>query len=603
VGRTLLVPKIDETVSYAGCVVPLAVNRWADGTVDPRGNVNIESFWLEGTAPVWRFAFADALLEKRVWMSHGANATFVRYELKRASSAANLSLRVFVDGRDHHGSTKAGDSEPVEIVAAPGGFRFGRSAATRGLVTCTNMGWTIDGVWYYGFDLARERERGLDAADDHLCAAHGTIELEQGQSCTLQLLADDVAAADFDEAWESFTQRERALTQGWRATAIGARAPDWIERLVVAADQFFVKCPAGTTVIAGYPWFTDWGRDTMIALPGLALATGRPEIAKSVLRTFASYVDRGMIPNRFPDAGGAPEYNTVDATLWYVIALGEYWAATGDEAFVRELFSTLAEIVDWHVRGTRFGIRCDPADGLLAAGEPGVQLTWMDAKVGDFVVTPRTGKPVEISALWYNALCVVARAADLFGAAREPYDRLANQARAGFSRYWNEERGYCRDVLDGPTGDDDAFRPNQIFAVSLPEPLLAVAQMRRVVDACGRMLLTSYGLRSLAPADPRYRGRYEGDPAARDGAYHQGTVWGWLLGPFALAHYRAYGDARRALGFLDPLEDALSGYGVGTLGEIFDGDPPHEPRGCIAQAWTVAQALRAWTTLRKESNE
>jgi len=602
VGRVILIPKIDESVSYGGAEHPLGSNRWADGTIAPAGHLNIESFHLEGTSPVWRFACADAIVEKRIWMAHGANATFVRYGVERATAPLRLTFDVFVDGRDHHGSTRAGDP-PVEVSIEDDGFRFAAAGGARaGVVTCDGVSWTIDPVWYYGFDLARERERGLSHVDDHLRAASGTIELAQGQSCTIELRADEPADPRVDASCESFAAREADVIAGWRKAAgpAAGRAPAWIERLALAADQFVVDRAAGKTVIAGYPWFEDWGRDTMIALPGLALATGRPDVARSILETFAGFVDQGMIPNRFPDAGTTPEYNTVDATLWYVLALHDYWTATGDDECVRHLFPALAEIVDWHVRGTRFGIKADAADGLLAAGESGVQLTWMDAKVGDLVVTPRIGKPVEINALWLNALAAIAEMAQTAGAARAEYDRLAAHARSGMARFWNPAFGFCFDVIDGPSGYDAALRPNQLLAVSLAESALTNAQMRAVVDVCARALVTSYGLRSLAPDDPAYRGRYEGDPSSRDGAYHQGTVWAWLLGPFALAHRRAYGDPAQALAFLDPLEDALSGYGIGTLGEICDGDAPHAPRGCIAQAWSVAQALQAWTTLTKE---
>ena len=603
VGRALLIPKIDETISYGGSDYELGVNRWADGTIAPAGHLNIESFSLEGTMPVWRYACADAVIEKRIWMAHGSNAAYVRYAIERATVPVRLKLRVFVDGRDHHGSTRAGD-QSTDISVMAGGFRFGAAGGRySGIVACADVAWTLDPLWYYGYELARERERGLDHLEDHLCAAHGMIDLAPGRSCTVALRADEPADPGADASLEAFVRRERTIVTQWRDAAGGSAdgAPQWIERLAIAADQFIVDRGAGKTVIAGYPWFADWGRDTMIALPGLALVTGRADVARSILETFAGFVDQGMIPNRFPDAGSVPEYNTVDATLWYVLAVREYWTATGDDAFVRQLFPALADIVDWHVLGTRFGIRRDAADGLLAAGEPRVQLTWMDAKVGDWVVTPRIGKAVEINALWLNALVAIAQCADAADAKRAEYDRLAADARNGMSRFWNGAAGFCYDVIDGPSGDDASLRPNQIFAVSLAESVLTNAQMRGVVDACARSLVTSYGLRSLAPGDPAYRGRYDGDPQARDGAYHQGTVWAWLLGPFALAHHRAYGDAARALEFLEPIEDALTGYGLGTLGEIFDGDAPHAPRGCIAQAWSVAETLRAWTILTREA--
>jgi predicted glycogen debranching enzyme len=301
-----------------------------------------------------------------------------------------------------------------------------------------------------------------------------------------------------------------------------------------------------------------------------------------------------MLPNRFPNEGETPEYNTVDATLWYFEAIHAYHVATSDDALLRDLFPALQEIVEWHRRGTRHNIRLDPADGLLYAGEPGVQLTWMDAKVGNWVVTPRIGKPVEINALWYNTLCSMADFARRLNEPADHYEALAEQARASFARYWNETDGYCYDVLDGPDGNDASLRPNQLFAVSLPHSPLDARQQRAVVDVCARHLLTSHGLRSLAPDDPAYVGRYGGDQRQRDAAYHQGTVWGWLIGPFISAYLRAYGDRERARSFLRPLIHHLADHGVGSLSEIFDGDPPFTPRGCIAQAWSVAEVLRAW---------
>jgi predicted glycogen debranching enzyme len=317
-------------------------------------------------------------------------------------------------------------------------------------------------------------------------------------------------------------------------------------------------------------------------------------VAGRILKTFARFVDRGMLPNRFPDAGEAPEYNTVDATLWYVEAMRGYLAATNDEALLEDLFPVLEEIVRWHRQGTRYGIIVDPADGLLRSGEAGVQLTWMDAKIGDWVVTPRTGKAVEINALWYNALCAMREFARRLGRPADAWDALASQVRAGFARFWNEPAGHCFDVIDGPGGNDPALRPNQILAVSLPESPLSPGEQRRVVDACARHLLTSYGLRSLVPGHPQYRGRYGGGPFDRDAAYHQGPAWGWFLGPFALAHFRVHGDAQAAQAFLEPMAHHLADYGVGSIAEIFDGDPPFAPRGCIAQAWSISETLRAW---------
>ncbi len=367
-----------------------------------------------------------------------------------------------------------------------------------------------------------------------------------------------------------------------------ASEPGWfagaIDHLVLAADQFVVarQQPDGSpgrSVIAGYPWFGDWGRDTMISLPGLTLVTGRPEIARQILLTFARFVDRGMLPNRFPDAGEEPEYNTIDATLWYVEAIRAYHAATGDDSLLAELYPVLQDIVDWHRRGTRYNIHLDEADGLIYGGSAEVQLTWMDAKLDDWVVTPRIGKPVEINALWYNALCSLAGFARRLGhvADADAYDAMARQTRQGFQRFWNPELGYCYDVLDGPAGDDPSLRPNQLFAVSLPHSPLDEAQARAVVDVCARRLLTSHGLRSLAPDHPQYIGRYGGDRRTRDAAYHQGTVWGWLIGPFVSAHLRVHKNPDQARSFLMPMLQHLDGHCIGSMSEIFDGDPPFTP--------------------------
>jgi predicted glycogen debranching enzyme len=335
----------------------------------------------------------------------------------------------------------------------------------------------------------------------------------------------------------------------------------------------------------------------MIALPGLTLETGRLAAARSILTTFARFVDRGMLPNRFPDAGETPEYNTADATLWYVEAIRAYHAVTEDDGLLKELLPVLRSIFVCHRDGTRYGIRQDPRDGLLAAGEPGVQLTWMDARVGDWVVTPRIGKPVEINALWYNALRAMAGFARRLGEAAGEFDEQASWVAASFDRFWNAGDGWCFDVVDGPDGDDPSLRPNQILAVSLPFTPLRSERQRAVVDACARWLVTSYGLRSLARFHPAYQGRYGGDQRARDGGYHQGAVWSWLLGPFALAHYHVHGDAEAARSFLRPLADHLADHGLGSIAEIFDGDAPFTPNGCIAQAWGVAETLRAWQAL------
>ena len=339
----------------------------------------------------------------------------------------------------------------------------------------------------------------------------------------------------------------------------------------------------------------------MISLPGLTLTTGRFEVAKVILQTFAQYIDRGMLPNVFPDRGETPEYNTVDATLWYFEAIRDYVAHTNDQQLLIELYPALAEIIDWHRRGTRYNIHLDN-DGLIYAGETGVQLTWMDAKVGNWVVTPRIGKPVEINALWYNALVIMSQFAEYLGKSGQEYQKMAAQTKKGFQRFWHPNLNYCYDVLDTPDGDDDSLRPNQIFAVSLPvdqlgaslAPLLGDKQQKQIVDITAQRLLTSHGLRSLAPQHPDYVPVYGGDPLQRDGAYHQGTVWSWLIGHFVQAHLKVYNNPELARSFLLPMANHLQAGCIGSISEIFDGDAPFIPRGAFAQAWGVAEVLRGW---------
>jgi predicted glycogen debranching enzyme len=622
--RTLMLAKLDETAVYADRAYPLYTNRWADSTIEPHGYNCIESFHLEGTTPVWRYALADAILEKRIWMQQGANTTYIQYRLHRASQPIAIAVKALVNYRDYHHMTSAGDW-PVSLESLRRGVcvtAFDGAAPLYLLADATpEAKFRVSTPlynWHYGFNLAAEQRRGLDYCEDHLHAATFHFAIAPGQSLTLIASTEKNPELNGDTALELRQAGDRELLQKWSKAS---ESPDWINQLVLAADQFIVnrplrKEPEGKTIIAGYPWFSDWGRDTTIALPGLTICTGRWEIARSILRTFARYVDRGMLPNRFPDAGGAPEYNTADATLWYFEAVRAYCDCTGDDELLSELWPTLCEIVDWHANGTRYNIRVDPDDGLVYAGESGVQLTWMDAKIGDWVVTPRIGKPIELSALWYNAVQAMASFARKLGKPHNEYEQLGDRTAAGFDRFWNDSTGYCYDVLDGPDGHDISLRPNQIFAVSLPldsiprhsatslsagtrqetryTPLLAPVQRRAVVDACAQGLLTSHGLRSLSPQHPQYRGAYEGDQLQRDSAYHQGTAWGWLIGPFVLAHLHVYKDPAQARQFLEPMSHHITAGGVGSLGEIFEGDAPHWPRGCTAQAWTVAEVLRAW---------
>ena len=602
VGRTQLVSAIDEIVHYGGTSFSLATHRWASGAVDPKGFFLLEDFHLEASMPVWTYALADALLEKRVWMRQGENTTFITYTLLRGGAALEIEMKALVNYRDFHSLTHAGNWR-MKITPLEQGIRVEAfDGATPFYLKSSAPKCEPRHEWYLGYNFAEETARGLEDREDRLFAGLFRAKLEVGSSVTLVASTEAVASFDGETARAERANHDVKLFQEWQAKneAFAAEAPSWFWQLILAADQFIVRRglpeePDGHSVIAGYHWFGEWGRDAMIALPGLTLATGRASVARQILMAFSRYVDGGMLPNNFPDGGGKPEYNTVDATLWYFESIRQYFEATRDAMTLQKLFPVLASMIEAHIAGTRYNIHVDLADGLLSAGGPGVQLTWMDAKIGDWVVTPRAGKPVEINALWINALETMGGFARVLAKPNDAYERNAAKAKKSFQRFWNAERNCCFDVIDSPgIGNDASLRPNQIFAVSLPVSPLNPEQQKRVVDVCARYLLTSHGLRSLAPGEPGYSGRYEGSPHDRDAVYHQGTVWGWLLGPFALAHYRVYQDRETALRFLDPLGRQIQAGGLGTLSEIFDGDAPFTPRGCIAQAWTVAEVLRAW---------
>jgi predicted glycogen debranching enzyme len=612
VERTLMVAKLDVTVRYQERDFELACNEYADGTIAPHGFARLTTFQLEDGIPVWTYALGAARLEQRIWMAHGRNTTYVSFTLRHASQALELSLLPLCTYRDYHALTQGG--WPLEIVSEARGCRISATTTARAYRLLIDRGkFQAGGEWYWHFRHRIEAERGLDALEDLFRPGIFSARLAPNESITWIATAESDVPVPAPSALTTEANRRRSLVANAPATV-----PGWIRELTLAADQFIVARveadhrASGTTVIAGYPWFSDWGRDTMIALPGLALATQRSAEAASILRTFASFASEGMLPNRFPDQGAAPEYNTADATLWYFHAVSAYFEASGDQGLLRDLFPVLRDIIEWHRRGTRFGINVDTEDGLLRAGEPGAPVTWMDAKVGDRVITPRIGKPVEINALWHFALVSMARWAQILSEQTLAKDlgRAAAQVGRTFARtFWCNTPGCLYDVVDGPEGALDArgrrvdasLRPNQIFAVSLGTKLLDARRARAVVDFCGRELLTPVGLRTLAASDSRYVGTYQGSPAERDAAYHQGTVWAWLLGPFALAHYRVYGDAAYGLSLLAGLAPHLGEACLGTISEIFDGDAPHTPRGCFAQAWSVAQTLFVWHELTRRA--
>ncbi|MFO1207226.1 MAG: amylo-alpha-1,6-glucosidase [Burkholderiales bacterium] len=604
-GRQLIVAKADATLTDGARSWPLFTNRWGSGDIAPRGHLHLESFALDGRIPTWIYACDELRIEHRVWMEYGEDTTHVAWRLAGGTPPQPLRLvvKLLVNARDFHGTSRPWGFDPALDAQGPRlrvvhGDEFALTLqASNGTIAPRHD-------WYEDFDLPVERERGLPDRDSHLCVGEAEIALDGDAWCGIVASLRPEPSANPETSLRRAQTRERSvLGTARRRVPELATAPDWVQRLVLAADSFvFARplpdAPDGESVIAGYPWFGDWGRDTMIALPGLALATGRCETARRVLQTFARFVDRGMLPNVFPGAGDVPEYNTVDAALWYVEAWRAYVETTRDLDALAQAYPVLASIIDWHVQGTRYGIGVDPADGLLRAGEPGVQVTWMDARIGGQVFTPRIGKAVEVNALWHNALVAMTHFASLLGADPSPCRALAERARASFSRFVNPAGG-LHDVIDGPDGVDATVRPNQIFAVSLPASPIAAEVQRSVVDVCGRFLATSYGLRSLDPRHPDYRPHYTGGVWERDSGYHQGPVWAWLLGHYALASHRVSGNAAAAQALLEPLRDHLADAGLGSVSEIFDGAPPHAPRGAPCQAWSVACTLEAWWRLER----
>lgn len=600
-GRLALLSKFDEMVVYDGARYDLYSNQWYDHTdPKPQGFHFIERFYLDGSIPTWEYAIADARLRKRVWMAYGTNTTYVQYTLLSANKPLTLEMHAMLQYRDHHAILRARNWK-MQIKPVTHGLRVDAYYEAKPYYLLSDKAhMQPEHTWYQDYWLSKESFRGLPDLTDSLYGGFVRAQLGAGETVTLVATTEPEVDLDGDAAYERFKAREEDLI----AQSGMKDVPPEVTHLVLAADQFIVhrltaEGVMGRTIIAGYPWFSDWGRDTMIALPGLTLATHRYEDAAGILRTYARYISQGMLPNTFPDEEDEPGYNTVDAALWYINAVNAYYEATHDMDLLRDLYPALQEIIHFYQKGTRFNIHVDDEDGLLYAGEDGSNLTWMDAKIEGWVVTPRVGKPVEINALWYNALRHMADFARLLGETdADEYDTAAIKTADHFERFWYGEGGYCYDVIDGPEGNDATIRPNQIFAVSLPHTPLTPEQQKGVVDVCARDLLTSYGLRSLSPKDAAYAGTYGGDAYERDSVYHQGPVWGWLIGPFVEAYARAYEDRERAKAFLKPLLVHLGTADcIGSMNEIFDGDPPHTPRAAFAQAWTVAEVLRTYRKL------
>jgi predicted glycogen debranching enzyme len=629
VERTVLVANLDLDVELGDRTFYLGANEYPDGKLHPAGYVHIEDFRLEDNIPTTTYRLGDVLLRKTVWMEHEHNTAYVRFEHAEGNEPFCLVMRPLCAYRDYHALQNGSFDREYHVEPLPGGCRVTahEGAQPYWLSTHPHSDFTHTGVWYWNFVYRREVERGFTDTEDLYMPGICRHVLQPGEHITFVASTEppsDTGPLVIDslrrerERVRKFVRASRVRGRGVSADPSDPAAPfeAFAAQLVRAADTFVVertlKHNGATqhvpTVLAGYHWFADWGRDTMISLPGLALPTGRVRTAGKILRTFAHFAREGLIPNNFPDQGIAPHYNTVDATLWMFAAVERIAEGTGSLVTAHGLYPLLSDIVAWHVKGTRYGIAMDPGDALLRAGEGGVQLTWMDAKVDDWVVTPRIGKPVEINALWYNALRVMEKLRMSVGGTVKPgrletpdFSALAEQVKHSFRRcFWNNDTGYLYDVVDGPEGDDASLRPNQLLALSLRRDLLNVEQARGVLDAVRSKLLTPYGLRTLSPDDPRYTPTYTGDRRTRDGAYHMGTVWPWLLGPYFDAVIAVDGpDAARAefLSMLPGLRRHLADAGLGSVSEIFDAAEPYTPRGCISQAWSVAELLRVMQDL------
>jgi predicted glycogen debranching enzyme len=501
-----------------------------------------------------------------------------------------LELQPFYSCRDIHDISYANDAIGQYYIFENGLFRtLNYQGSPEVFIQVPRAKFTENETWYYRFEYSVEQSRSFPFQEDLYTHGIFTVELRKGSRLGIILSLDDPTGKDAFKLFRAEKKRRESLLKPFSSNG-------YLKRLALAADQFIVKRGDLNTIMAGYHWFTDWGRDTMISLPGLCLVTGRFGEAKRILQKFTNYISEGMLPNRFPDSGMLPEYNTMDATLWYFYALYKYYTYTHDRLFIRTIITALRDIIDWHYKGTRYNIHVDPLDELLAGGEDGIQLTWMDAKVEGWVVTPRRGKPVEINSLWYNSLCIMEyfmnelkydSDAEFFRLKAEVVSKSFN------AKFWNPDLNCLYDYIDGDYSNAD-IRPNQLFAISLPFPLLSKDKGEKVFQVVKKHLLTPRGLRSLSPSHPDYKSVYEGTLWSRDGAYHQGTVWSYLLGPYidALFYINKATAKDEAIGIINNFSAHLDEACVGSVSEIFNAAPPHEPKGCVAQAWSVAELLR-----------
>ncbi|MDD2554659.1 MAG: amylo-alpha-1,6-glucosidase [Desulfotomaculaceae bacterium] len=590
--RVVHLSKLDERFSSGPCTYNLAANQHASGFAE-LGFIHLQQVRID-PFPTFTYSFGDIFLEKTVFMVHGSNTTVILYRVLNGTSPGVLRLTPMVNCRGHHFITCQGQIDFTQTVTGGSVAIKGRDEMPSLKLSCDAGIYVQDGKWYNSMAYAAEEERGENPYEDLYIPGYFEISFSAGENKSFSVIATTADSGSGGGAELLKSERERIS----RIVDLAGSKDRLIRCLACAADAFIVQRPSTgkKTIIAGYPWFADWGRDTMIALPGLTLVTRRFQEAKEILQNFVRHCRKGLMPNAFFDGAG-PVFNTVDASLWFVNAVYKYLVYTADLDFIREcLYPAVKDIIYWYMTGTEYNIAMDE-DGLLNAGSPHIQLTWMDAKVNDWVVTPRHGKAVEINALWYNSLMVFNTISKLLEK-ESAFTDLPEKIKKSYQhKFWNESGGYLNDVVS-LDGTDNSVRPNQLLAVSLPYSILTPEQMRRVVEKVWSELYVTYGIRSLSPWDPAYQGIYKGDRIKRDGAYHQGTAWSWLIGPFITAYRRANhynaSSLEQARRFISPFRDQLRDHGVGYISEIFDGDEPAVPRGAIAQAWGVAEVLRAY---------
>ncbi|MBI2816456.1 MAG: glycogen debranching enzyme family protein [Acidobacteria bacterium] len=613
-GRTMMLSAVSERLRLPDRTV-LFIGPETLAGITPQQLIPVSSFHLDGGLPVWSFESGEYQIERCLFMPYRQNTVVLTYRMLSGEGTLRLGLRPALHFRPHDAPVSRSTTQKYALTAVEDQFEIACDTPNlpklRVLTYGPSRAFTVDSRESSGILYHTERDRGYASEGSLYLPGYFRFDLRTGEEASL------IASTEEWEVIRALSPADGLQSEMQRRSVLLLSAPPQLQQgpaaeLVLAADEFIIK-PVGRvedavraqatgdeirSVIAGYHWFTDWGRDTMISLEGLTLTTGRQIEARWILRTFAHYVRDGIIPNMFPEGQTEGLYHTADATLWFFHALDRYLAKTDDRTTLRLLLPKLVEIFEHHCRGTRFGIGVDPADGLLRQGAEGYQLTWMDAKVGDWVVTPRRGKAVEINALWYNALRVLERwlSEERGEAAAQQVREHAEQTRESFNRrFWYAEGGYLYDVVDGETGDDNACRPNQILTISLPNPVLDESRWRAVVDVVKERLLTPVGLRSLSREHPEYKQKYYGDLRARDAAYHQGTVWGWLIGPFIDAWLKVHpGDNAGAKEFLSGFIPHLDQACIGSISEVFDAEEPYAPRGCVAQAWSVAEVLRCW---------